>query len=432
MSMDTEELPRRAAIYASLADSMVTSVIEELSPKDQRTKLLCKKLAIIVYKKPRFQQYLQDSQQPPICSCYGGTHYSRTSVFNLKSWVRWGRHLSRVLMSWVLNPRFCRTGFRPSGRQIGWRVRQWPPSRSPRRATRQAQKRLPQPRRSELGLQCLSVWSRLRLRLSSDSLHGCVQFGLGSPVRLMLDTGTVVSISKIVAHQRSGDAGRHQCCERLPSSSEVPSGALDVQQCSDSGLHQERGRHAILYTHANDVAPAEVVRSQGDNFSSRPSTRSPQHPGRFPVQSRPDTEHGVDDGHGASQTSICPVGWTTGQLVCNIRQQMIHQVCIALSRPQGWVHGHHVSALGPREGPPVCVSAIQDGPSSSAEGRSVSRCSVDSDRSSAGNSFMVPGTAWTFPRRSHPAVRRGSADGVTETRHYRPSNLQGWRLCGPS
>ena len=49
----------------------------------------------------------------------------------------------------------------------------------------------------------------------SDSLHGCVQSGLGSPVRLMLDTGTVVSISKIVALQCSGDAGRHQCCERL-------------------------------------------------------------------------------------------------------------------------------------------------------------------------------------------------------------------------
>ena len=47
MSMDTEELARRAAIYASLADSMVASVIEELSPKDQRSKLLREKLAII-------------------------------------------------------------------------------------------------------------------------------------------------------------------------------------------------------------------------------------------------------------------------------------------------------------------------------------------------------------------------------------------------
>ena len=58
----------------------------------------------------------------------------------------------------------------------------------------------------------------------SDSLHGCVQFGLGSPIRLTLDTGTVVSISKIVAHQRSGDAGCHQRCESLPTSSEVPGG----------------------------------------------------------------------------------------------------------------------------------------------------------------------------------------------------------------
>ena len=42
-----EELARRAAIYASLADSMVALVIEELSPKDQQSKLLREKLAII-------------------------------------------------------------------------------------------------------------------------------------------------------------------------------------------------------------------------------------------------------------------------------------------------------------------------------------------------------------------------------------------------
>ena len=47
MSLDSEELARRADIYASLIDSMVASVIEELSPKDQRTKLLREKLAII-------------------------------------------------------------------------------------------------------------------------------------------------------------------------------------------------------------------------------------------------------------------------------------------------------------------------------------------------------------------------------------------------
>ena len=46
MCLDAEELVRRSAIYASLADSMVAYVIEELSPKDERTKLLREKLAI--------------------------------------------------------------------------------------------------------------------------------------------------------------------------------------------------------------------------------------------------------------------------------------------------------------------------------------------------------------------------------------------------
>ena len=92
----------------------------------------------------------------------------------------------------------------------------------------------------------------------SDCLHGCVQFGLGSPVRLTLNTGTV-SISTIVAHQRSGDAGRHQRSERLPASSEVPGGSLDVRQRSDCGLHQERGGHEIAHCDAADHTTAEVV-----------------------------------------------------------------------------------------------------------------------------------------------------------------------------
>ena len=47
MTLDKEELARRSAIYASLADSMVQSIIAELSPKDERSKLLREKLAII-------------------------------------------------------------------------------------------------------------------------------------------------------------------------------------------------------------------------------------------------------------------------------------------------------------------------------------------------------------------------------------------------
>ena len=47
MTLDTEELARRSAIYASPADSMVASVIAESSPKDERSKILREKLAII-------------------------------------------------------------------------------------------------------------------------------------------------------------------------------------------------------------------------------------------------------------------------------------------------------------------------------------------------------------------------------------------------
>ena len=175
-----------------------------------------------------------------------------------------------------------------------------------------------------------------------------------------------------------------------------------------------------------------MVRSQGDHVGSRSSARSPQHPGRFPVQSWPDTDHGVDDGHGASTTSVCPVGRATGRLVCNIRQQTTHQVCIAVSGPQGRVHGRHVSALGQREGPPVCLPAIQDGSSSAAEDCSVTRSQGDFDRSTAGDSFMVSGVDGSVTRRSHLTQDVVLTEGMTETRHYRPSNLHVWKLYGPS
>ena len=242
----------------------------------------------------------------------------------------------------------------------------------------------------------------------SDSLHGCVQFGLGSPARLTLDMGTVVSISKIMAHQRSGDAGRHQRYERLPASSEVPGGSLDVRQRSDCGLHQERGGHEIAHFDADDHTTAQVVRPQGNYVGSHPSARSAQHPGGFPVQSQPDTDHGVDDGHGECKTRVCQVGRAAGRLVCDIRQQTTHQVCIAVSGSQGGVDRCHVHALGQWEGPPVRVPAIQDGPSSTAEDRSVTRSQGDSDCSTATGSFVVSGVDGSVPRRSDPAVRRGS------------------------
>ena len=230
----------------------------------------------------------------------------------------------------------------------------------------------------------------------------------GWGAQLGLDTGTVFSISKMVAHQRSGDAGHHQHCERLPASSEVPGGLLDVRQRSDCGLHQEWGGHEIAHFDAADHMTVEVVRPQGDYVGSCPSARSAQHPGGFPVQSQPDTDHGVDDGHGASSTRVCHVGRAAGRLVCDIGQQTTHQVRIAVSGPQGRVDRCHVHALGQREGPPVRVPTIQDGPSSSAEDRSVTRSQGDFDRSTATGSVVVSGVDGSVPRRSDPAVCGGS------------------------
>ena len=253
----------------------------------------------------------------------------------------------------------------------------------------------------------------------SNSLHRCVQFRLGSPVRLTLDTGTVVSISKIVPHKRSRDADCHLCCERLPTSSEVPSGATDVRQHSDGGVHQEWGGQEIAHFDADDHQAAQVVRQQGDYVGSRPSARSAQHPGGFPVQSRPDTDHGVDDGHGESTTRVCQVGRTTDRYVCDIRQKTTRQVRIAISGPQGGVDRCHVHALGQGEGPFVRLPTYRDGPASSAEDRSITRSGGDTDRSTATGSIMVPRAQGPSPGRPDSPVRGWSRPADTRRMHGR-------------
>ena len=81
--------------------------------------------------------------------------------------------------------------------------------------------------------------------------------------------------------------------------------------------------------------------------------------------------------------------------------------------------GRHVSALGQREGPPLCFPAIQDGPSSSVEDRSVTRRQGDSDCSTATGSFMVSGVDGSGTGRSNPAIRRGSNTADSRRRDRR-------------
>ena len=154
-----QELARGAAIYASLANSMVASVIEELSPKDQRPKLLLEKLAII-----------QEAQVAAVSAGFA-------AASNLQ--LLWQDTLLKNLSFQPQVQSAVRTApfegshiLGPEPKVLQQRVRtirladRMVASRKPRRQPRPAQRRLPQPRRtSSPGLQCLSVWVLLRLRL---------------------------------------------------------------------------------------------------------------------------------------------------------------------------------------------------------------------------------------------------------------------------
>ena len=131
--LDTEELARRSAIYASLADSMVASVIEELSPKDERSKLLREKLTII-----------QEAQVSAVSAGFAAASNLQLLLRTAPLWL-------------VLNQRSFKLGSGPSDKLIVWQAHQWlSPSRKKSRPARRRH-----PRRRLLGLPCLTSWAPL-------------------------------------------------------------------------------------------------------------------------------------------------------------------------------------------------------------------------------------------------------------------------------
>ena len=274
----------------------------------------------------------------------------------------------------------------------------------------------------------------------NDSLHGCVQFGLGSQVRLTLDSGTVVSISKIVAHQRSEDAGWHQHCERLPSSSEVPSGVLDLRQHSDCSLHQERGRHTILHTHADDVAPAEVVRKE--------ITLIPVHlPGVHNIQadSLSRVSQTLNTEWTMTMERLRPVFAEWGEPQVDLFATFGNRRLIKFSSPYPdlraeftdamsvpWDHGKGLLyAFPPFKMVPQVLQKIAQSPG-------VRLILIAPLQETASRFPELLGLSQEDPIQLYvegqPLLTQDVmlTDGVTETHNYRPSNLHAWKLYGPS
>ena len=261
----------------------------------------------------------------------------------------------------------------------------------------------------------------------------------GEPVRFTLDSGTVVSISKIVSHKRSGDAGHHLHCERLPTSSEVLSGVIDVRQRSDGGVHQERGgaRDRTLWCRwPYGCSSAATARRlcwfpsicQECTTSRRipcpESARLWPRSGRWPwrvydpclpsVASYGSTCSPTDDSSsshrrirtpGRSGQMPCPCLGTTGGTFLNAFPsfKMVPQVLQKIAQSPG-VEVILIAQLQPAASwfPELMDISQEDPIPLFVEGQD-----------------LLTQDVWT-------------GDGVTENRHFRPSNLHAWKLSGSS
>ena len=229
----------------------------------------------------------------------------------------------------------------------------------------------------------------------SNSLHRCIQFGLGSPVRLTLDTGTVVSISTIVPYKRSGDAGCHLCCERLPTSAEVPSGEIDVHNIQADSLSRVSQILTTEWTMATDSL-RPVFAKWGEPRIDLFATFANRRLVKF-VSPYPDPR--------AEWTDAMSMPWDKkrGLLYAFPPFKMVPQVLQKIAQSPG-VEVILIAQLQPAASwfPELTDLSQEDPIPLFVEGQDLLTQDIR------------------------------TADGMTKTHHFRPSNLRAWKLSGPS
>ena len=238
----------------------------------------------------------------------------------------------------------------------------------------------------------------------NHSLHWCVQLGLRSPIRLTLYTGTVVSISEIIAHKRSGDAGRHQRCEGFPALSEVLDGSLDVRQSQLPTSRTKGALNPTLSCNWRCACWSGAIARQSSWSQSICQECAMSRRMHCPELARLSTPRGRWPWSvfneclpsGANHRSTCLLHLPTDDLSSLQVLQKIYQ-------SQGVQM--------------ILVAPMQETASWYLELLELSQ--EDS----------IPLYVQGQPLLTQDVIL---SDRGTATRHYRPSNLHAWRLCGPS
>ena len=84
-----------------------------------------------------------------------------------------------------------------------------------------------------------------RSRSASDSVHGCVGFGLGSPCEPISGKWGMVSEGGHSSHKCVRNVSRPQLSNSISDSTGRPNGTVDVRQCDRSVVSLETRRHSF-------------------------------------------------------------------------------------------------------------------------------------------------------------------------------------------
>ena len=200
-----------------------------------------------------------------------------------------------------------------------------------------------------------------------------------------------------------------------------------------------KGAHMILHSHATDYTSAEVVQLQGDQAGSSPSARSAQCPGGCTVQNLPDSHHRV------AMERLRPVFAKWGEPQIDMFATFANRRLIKLVSPypeprEEWTDAMSISwdngrgllfAFPPFKLVPQFLQKIYQ-----SQGVQMILGAPMQETASWYPELLELSQEDPIPLyvQDQPLLTQDVivSDGGTETRHYRPSNLHVWRLCGPS
>ena len=252
-----------------------------------------------------------------------------------------------------------------------------------------------------------------RSRSASDSVHGCVGFGLGSPCEPISGKWGMVSEGGHSSHKCVRNVSRPQLSNSISDSTGRPNGTVDVRQCVSSVVSLETGRHSIDEPVQSGERSASLSAGFAHFSPCQTYSRRQECVGRPALQEGQSCSHGMDTSPVCGGHDIQHMGQAQCRPIRDTPEQQATGFCLSHGGSTSCGCGRHVNHM---EGNVcICVPPICDARSGDRQDPSRSSVRADTDRSQMAQSVLVRQTIGASDRLSFgPAPQERSVESATQ------------------